>query len=244
MDLFQQYLITILPIQLVELIAAIAGSYYLSKNNEVTITNKYLVYFLWLTFFIEFISNYPSIAYYTEYEYFGFTKGSLFERNYWLFNIYSLVSYFFFMYYFSSLLHKEKLRIRWRLIYSIYVIIGVIVLFATDIFFIGDSIFTVTVGTILLLIVIITFYFDLLKNDKIISLKRYLPIYISIGLLFFNLCVTPLSIFSQYFIFENELFVYVKVYIFLFANVTMYLIFTIGFLISAKNKPKTEKSIN
>ena len=244
MDLFKLYLITSLPIYLIEIIAAIAGSYYLSKNKDAIIANRYLVYFLWFTVLSETLSKYPSIAYFTNYEYFGFTKDSLFERNYWIGNIYILVSYYFYIYYFSSLLNIEKFRKKWRLINSIYVIIGVIVLFVTDIFFIGHSIYTETVGTILLLIVIITFYFDLLKNDEIIGLKRYLPIYLSIGLLFFTLCTTPLSIFSQYFKSENELFVYVKAYASLFANVIMYLTFTIGFLISAKNKPKTEKSIN
>jgi len=221
---------------MLEIIAAITGSYYIFKKPYAHKVFKYLVYFLWFTVITEIIAMYTTIAYFTEYKYFGFTKDTNFEKNYWLFNIYSLINYSFFLYFFISLLQKDKIKKILNIINIGYVIIGILILIASDTFFIKDSIYTNTLGTILLLFAIILFYFDLLKSDKIINFKRYLPIYISIGVLGFNLCTTPLSIFSIYFERINELFVNVKINIYLFANIFMYSTFILGFIICSKKK--------
>ncbi len=221
---------------MLEIIAAITGSYYILKKPYAHKVFKYLVYFLWFTVITETIAMYTTIAYFTKYEYFGFTKDTGFEQNYWLFNIYLLVDYSFFLYFFTSLLKKNKIKKTLNIINIVYVIIGTLILIASDTFFIRDSIYTVTLGTILLLFAIILFYFDLLKSDKIINFKKYLPFYISIGLLGFNMCTTPLSIFSIYFERINELFVNVKINIYLFANIFMYFTFILGFIICTKKK--------
>jgi len=221
---------------MLEIIAAITGSYYILNKPYTHKVFKYLIYFLWFTVITEIIATYPSIAYFTEYEYFGFIKDTEYERNYWLFNIYTLVNYSFFQYFFISLLQKDKTKKILNFINIAYVIIGILILITSDTFFIRDSIYTVALGTILLLFVIILFYFDLLKSNKIINFKKYLPIYISIGVLVFNVCTTPLSIFSIYFERINELFVNIKINIYLFANIFMYSTFILGFILCTKKK--------
>ena len=109
-------------------------------------------------------------------------------------------------------------------------------LILSDVFFKEDSVFTAIAGTLLLLLVNVLFYFDLLKSNQILNLKKQLPIYISVGVLVFYLCVTPIDLFSQYFKRVNELFVNVKAIIYIIANILMYTTFTIGFLVCAKNK--------
>ena len=109
-------------------------------------------------------------------------------------------------------------------------------LMLSDIFFNGYSVFTTIVGTLIVLASIFNFYFYLLKSDKIIEFKRYLPVYISIGVLIFYLIGTPLDIYSEYFSTENDLFVKLKGFTLVTINVIMYSTFIIGFIICSKKK--------
>ena len=237
LDYFHQFLISAITSLSVELNAALSGSYYLNKNLKVNNANRFLVYFLWLTFFFDLIGSYAPIAYFSNYEYFSFIcVTGRFEYNYWWFNIYMLISYGFFFYYFTSFLMKNKVKQRMNLLIFCYLIFGVGNLICSEIFFNGNSILSSTVGTLIVLFSIFLFFFDLLKSDKILILTKYLPIYISVGVLVNNIALTPMAIFSQYFIFNNELFINIKAAIVPIVNVIMYGLFTIGFLKCSKNK--------
>ncbi len=234
MEYFHKFLINSATFYTLELVAAIAGIYFLKKNTEASNSTKYLVYFLWFTFIIEVIAIYSNITYFTDCEYFGFVYDTVFERNIWIYNIYSLVNFSFITYYFMSLLKSKTQKKVITLMIYIYIIIGVFNLILNDVFFKEDSIFTAIAGTLLLLLVNVLFYFDLLKSNQLLNLKKYLPIYVSVGVLVFYLCTTPIDLFSQYFKRVNELFVNVKAIIYLIANIFMYTTFTIGFLVCAK----------
>lgn len=237
MDYFSQFLISSIISLSLEFIAAISGSYYLNKNLKINTANRFLVYFLWLTFFFDLIGSYSPIAYFSNYEYFGFICDTgVFEYNYWWFNIFMLISYSFFVYYFTSFLMKSKIKQRMKLMILFYLIIGIGNLIFSDIFFNGYSIFSSTSGTLIVLFSIFIFFFDLLKRDIVLSLKKHLPIYIAVGVLVYNLTVTPTDIFSQYFEPENDLYVKLSGFITIGANIIMYTTFIIGFLVCAKNK--------
>jgi len=244
LDYFYQYLITAIPINILEISVAISGSFFLYKNPNTSIINRYLVYFLWFTFFTEMIGKYAAIAYFTNYEYLGFIKDTVFERSFWLYNIYTIISFSFFGYYFITLLHSDKLKKKFLFINILYLIVGVINLIVSDIFFKGNSVYTSIAGTILFLSIIIFFYFDLLQSDIILDIKKHLPIYISIGVLVYFLCLTPLDIFSQYYKTANKIYVKLRSNIFLFANIFMYSTFIIGFLVCAKGTQDKKEIIN
>ena len=80
------------------------------------------------------------------------------------------------------------------------------------------------------------FFLQLLKSDFILNLKRFLPIYVAIPVMIFYLCVTPVSLFSEYFKTStgNSLFVDLHVHILLYSNIFMYLFFILGFIICSK----------
>ncbi len=238
MDLFYRYLLTALPINLFELIALITGVYFLKNNPKTLLANKTLVYFLGFTLLVELFAKYAAIAYFTKYEYFGFVKDTLFERTNWIYNIYTIIMYYFFIYYFGSLLISVKVKSIFKKLNFLFIVVSILNLIFSGVFFKSSSVFISVIGTLLLLIVIIYFYFDLLKTERIINLKRYLPIYISIGVIIFILCETPLSIFSQYFKTINKSFIVLKTNILLLINIIMYGTFTIGFLVCAKKKEK------
>lgn len=222
-----------------ELSAIIAGCFYLKNNPNTKIVNKYLVYFLFYTLFNDLIGSYAPLAYFSNYKYFDFIRDTVFKNNYWWFNIYIIISFSFFIYYFSSFLINSKIKKWIKYLIVIYLITSTINLIFSNIFFNGYSIFTTVVGTIIVLFSIFLFYFDLLKSEEIIDLKKYLPVYISVGVLVYNLCVTPADIFSQYFNSDNDLYVKFSGLILITANVFMYITFIIGFLVCAKKEEET-----
>ncbi|MGK0235945.1 MAG: hypothetical protein ACI9EK_002488, partial [Psychroserpens sp.] len=64
-----------------ELIAALAGTYYLKKNAKNNKSEKYLILFLWFTLFVEIIGAYAPVAYFSNYQYFSFVENTVFEDN-------------------------------------------------------------------------------------------------------------------------------------------------------------------
>lgn len=242
LDYFHKYLISTIPVNILEIAALLSGIYYLKKTGKPLAINKYLVVVLWYTVISDLIGAYAPIGYFSDYKYFGFVKDTLIVRNLWLYNCYFLISYSFFIYYFISYLTNEYYKKIAKYVIGLYVISGISYIIISNTFFTAYSIFSITVGSLLLLISIILFYLDVLKSDEIIKLKRYLPIYISIGVLFFNLCVVPLQLFSKYFKAINELYVNISSFISLIGNVFMYSAFIIGFLMcTPKRKTKQQK---
>ena len=243
MDYFHKFLFSVIPIYLFELLAALAGTFYLNKKENNNNLNKYFVIFLWCTFFHEIVGAYSPIAYFSEYRYFGFVKGTVFERNIWQYNIYFIISFSFLIYYFKSILSDKKFKKRMGFVNLIYVLGSIIYLFISKDFFTNYSIFTLIVGSLLVTVNILLFYFRLLKTDKVLNLKIYLPIYISFGALFFYLCTIPLELFSVYFKAVNELYVNIRTNVILIANIFMYGTFITGFIVCAKDNNKTEEII-
>ena len=240
MDYLFDYFIKALPILLLELLAALAGTYYLRTNKNSEKKYKYLVYFLWYTFFNEVIASYAPIAHFTKYKYFGFVENTVFYDNTWLYNICFLISISFFVSFFRVYLSSIKVKKILLVILMSYLIISVINFVFIDVFFTSYSVLAITFGTTLLLFTVILYYFDLLKTNKVFNLKTYLPFYISIGVLGFYLCVTPILVFSKYFKEVNDVYVNLKANFLLIANIFMYTTFIIGFLVCSKNSKNKE----
>lgn len=232
---FTYFLQNVIPIQLTELVAAIAGTYYLGKIPPLRST-KYLVYFLWLTIIVELICSYPAIAYFSEYKYFGFVEDTPYEDNYWIYNVYIIISYLFYIYYFRSFLKNKVLKSFLLYTMILYAIVAVVYLFVSDIYFNGISSVASIAGTLILTFVIIAFYFELLKSDVLLKLKHFLPLYISVGVLVFHLCLTPIDIFSEYYDDKNTFYNELKANVYLYSNIFLYSTFTIGFLICSRRK--------
>tara|TARA_R100000935_G_C2755104_1_gene131277 strand:- start:17 stop:736 length:720 start_codon:yes stop_codon:yes gene_type:complete len=226
----------ILPILIVELLAAVAGTYYLITTTHWIKSTKYFVIFLWYTFFVELIGTYSPIAYFSNY--FSFVEGTSFENNYWWYNIYTLISVSFLSWYFISFVKNAI----WKRIAAIlifgFIISGVIEYATSGEFFLMTSSFTSISGAFLLFISIAIFYFELLKSDMLLRLQKFLPFYFSIAVLVFHLTVTPLETLTQYFKLEdgNDLFVKLRANVLMYAILFMYLTFTLGFLICSKKK--------
>lgn len=229
------YYLKVLPIYILEVIAIIAGFYFLFRRKA-NKWNKGLVYFLIFTVFTELIASYAIIGYFTDYNYFSFVKGSLFEKNTWIFNCFIILEFLFFILFFRYYIKSHNWKKIIKIAVIVFIITSILNLFLTDIFFKGYSQVTIIFGTLLLLITIFRFYFEILNSDDILNIKKYFPLYISIGILIFYLCFSPLSIYSNYYNKDNKLFMKVFSNGLLFANLFKYLIFSLGFLVCAKKK--------
>ncbi len=236
LDYLLEYFVKVIPTYFLELIAALSGSYFLLKRENSNLIDKYLVYFLWITLIVDIFGSYAAIAYFTEYKYLGFIKDTVFRDNRWIYNIYTLLFYVFYCKYFIN--HSNDLKIKkiLNVITIIFLFSAVLNLIFSDVIFDKASNFNSIWGTIISILCIALFYFDLLKSDKVLKLKYYLPIYISIGVLVFNLLVTPIDVFSAYFNKENNNYFKLKGTVLLGVNIVMYGLFTMGFLVCARKE--------
>jgi hypothetical protein len=213
--------------------AAIAGSIYLKKTPLHSVSTKYFVWFLWFTIGVEAIGTYATIAFFEGYDFFSFLKGTLIEDSNWIYNIYSLLMASFFTYYFRSFI-KSKLWKKVLFYLLIFYVLSSIFKLSRIEFFTEESKYVNLAGTFLVFFSIILFYFELLKSDMLLNLKRYLPLYVSIGVLIFLLCMTPLSIFTEYFNQKNSAFVKFRSHFYLYSNLFLYTLFILGFYICSK----------
>ncbi len=222
----------------IEVLAALSGTYYLKKSSSRSKNSKYLVLFLWLTVFVEIVASYVIVAYYSNYNYFGFVEGTPFKNNYWLYNIYNVLSFSFFSFYFTSFLKNKYSKITFYGLIITFVVASMAVILSTNTFFETTPQIVSLSGTLLLFFSVIFFYFELLRSDMLLQLKSFLPFYISVGVLVFNLCIAPIDILSQHFNITdgNDLFVKLHLNVLFFANIFTYSTFTLGFLICSRKK--------
>jgi|TARA_R100000479_G_scaffold33554_3_gene14041 hypothetical protein len=225
-----------IPVSVLVLFSAILGWYYIHANKKAKLATKYFVYFLLLTTLVEIIGAYAPIAYFSEYKYFSFVEGTLFEENYWLYNIYALISFFIYVNYFKWHL-ENKLQRNLVSILLVLFVIGLIIDFSiSGNFFNGYSAFGDIAGTLLVLFSISLYYYQLLTSDEILNFNTSLPFYISIGAILLHLVLTPLFIYSGYFDSESPEFVELYKRIVLFTNLLVYLLYSIGFIICLRKK--------
>ena len=130
-----------------EFIAAVTGGYYLLNATNIPLIHKVFVWFLWLTFLVDTSGFYNIVAYYSDYEYFSFIKGTSFVHTYWLFNPYHLIAYVAFQSFIIAQINSEKLRKTLWVIMVVFIIAAILNLILSGIFFTSYSAFTAIGGT-------------------------------------------------------------------------------------------------
>ncbi|WP_299260706.1 hypothetical protein [uncultured Aquimarina sp.] len=225
--------INLIVINLFELIAAIAGTVYISRY-QVDRSTRYLVFFLWLNVFVEVVFGWlPTFV--EIFNSFKFLEDTIFARNKWIYNTFEVVSSLFYLLYFANLIESNKNKKIGLNIIAIYVIFSVFNLAFSDVFFTSSSAPNSIFGTLLLVLFIMYFYFQILQSDEILNFYKTIPFYVSIGALVFHLIVNPIFIYEQYY--SNTVspeFVRIFLTILTIVNIFMYSCYTIGFLVCSK----------
>ena len=111
-----------------------------------------------------------------------------------VYNVYTVVSFYFFLYWFNLILNKKLLIKIFVLVFSIS--IGFAILyenFLTELWRIP-----LTIGTILILICSGLFYYKLLNSDEIFYYQKSQKFWIVTGLLIFYIAFLPIQLFQPY----------------------------------------------
>ena len=234
--MIKYFLDAFLLIFLLELGAAVSGTYYLHKVGEAKKGEQLMVVYLWLVIFIEIVGLYPVLNYFTNFQAFPFVEGTLFERNYWWYNSYSLVKFLVILYYFIWQIRSRITREIFSVLAILFTFGGVLNLLFSGVFFKGNAAFSSIGGTLLLVILIFLYYFETLKSSRILNFYRIPAFYFSVGILIWHLTVTPLFIYSHYFSLKSPEFVELHTIILRMANVILYSLFILGWLTCTRFK--------
>lgn len=220
---------------LVELISALVGSFYLWKTEKPSKLIRQFVWFLWSVFIIDVLGGYSPWAYFDNYETFPFLKGSLIERNFWWFNlgkVYFILAYCYFL--------KEKIRNKKARLYIKWVMVAFLGFAVYSMIFSGyffTSYITriFLVGTFLILGVAFVYFYDIMIGDRLFSFHKNLFTYVAIGLIVWYLVIPPIEIYVDYFLQGNDFYINVFASVLRYANIFLYSMFALGFLVQYKN---------
>ncbi|APG59196.1 hypothetical protein LPB144_01690 [Christiangramia salexigens] len=210
--------------------AAMAGMAYLIVNKENNRTDKLIVFSLCFIFIIDLSAiTYGLYGYVYDYKYVEFLKDTPFKGIYWIYNILILITNSLYAVYF---LWQLRSRVWKKLIWGLiggYILSSIIYYAISDVFFDTTSAFTYISGAFLTCIAIAGYYLELLSTNRILNFRNELALYISVGLLIYQLAFTPLFFFQRYIRVDNE-FGDVYGLILDTSNLFMYSVFTIGFI--------------
>ncbi len=225
-------MIAVLLVNFLEFLAFFVGVIYYKKNKSKP--TLYLVWFLGITIFNELFGWY---AYFLDSPFLSFLKGTPFEDNYWSGNIYSILSYLFYINYFKWYLLSKKSTIIIDRISILFFIVSILEILFSNGFFIKFMPISNIVGTLFVFLSIAFYYLELLKSDQILKVHKSLPFYVSVGALIFHLCTTPFFIYSTYY--SNSIdpgFVSLYRQVIFGSNYLLYSIYIAGFLICLRKK--------
>lgn len=234
------YLVSNLPIFLLEFLAALAGTLYIKKNENPGYEFRLIVAFLWLSFFVEITALYTLVAYYTEYEYFGFVQNTNFRRNFWLYNIRNIIEYLVYIIFFFNQLKSSGFKKIMRYIAFLFIPAMILNLIFSGVYFEAYSQFTSLLSTFMYVTLILRYFYEMLQSEEILYFYRSMPFYISTGVLLWYLAITPFIIYSKYYERPNMEFVEIQRLTFFIMNIFFYSWFIFGFIFCS-SKRETDK---
>lgn len=212
-----------------ELISALVGTIYFYKYRHTSL--KYFLFLLWYITLTEFLG-----AISIEQEMLVVFDKNGVKYNYWMFNLlYFILFNTVYMIYLQFITNpKQKTFIKTFIIS--YIIISIINWTFIQNFLYEMSEIPFVLGSIFLIIIIIFYFIQLLKSNKIIAFHKDLLFWISVGLLIFHTGTIPFSLkYNGYALLPNIHNLFLIIYI---LSLCMYIIFTFGFIFSNKIENK------
>ena len=223
-----------------EIVAAIAGTWYLKKSGKVASEIEYFVYYLILIVFLEVYAYLPIWAYLEDYKILSFYEDSVFRRNVWWGNILKIITTLCVSWIFIKALRNPKIKRKLVYLILVYPVLSIISFFTIGEFFNAYDPYVNIIGTLIMLTSVGIFYIETLKSDRILTFYGDIRFYISLGMVIWNLCMVPLNIYSSFFSLQNPLYIELDTLIHRYANVFLYSLFAIGFYMDYKFNRKTE----
>ena len=216
-----------------EISAAVWATIYVRKTKSQKL--RIFATFLWLTVILETLGVYKSFLQNNyDYNWFVTWKNSVFCQNIWLYNIYSFLTIGFLGVFYSDLISSKSSKILIRFIVVIYSIFSIIYYTTTDAFFVMGMPYDNILASVIISIYIIIYFIELMKSNFILQYYKLPSFYISVALLLWHLCATPLFIYNSYFLPFNTEFVNFRTLLLMYINIFTYSCITFGFWYSLK----------
>lgn len=218
------------PTYIFELIAVLAGLFYLYRNKNAVKADRLIVFTMILIFVIDLSAVcYSVYGHVYDFAYIEFLKDTPFRTHFWIYNILTLITGSLFTIYFLMQTNSVNLKKIIGSLMIIYIISSIIHFFTNEVFFLTTSAYVYIFGAFLICISIAVYYLNLLRTDRILNFRRELPLYISVGLIIYQLGITPLFIFQRY-IGGSDDFQAVYSWTIDFANFFLYSVFAFAFI--------------
>lgn len=216
---------------LVEILAAIAGSFYLYKSRDNT--SRLFVIYLWLTVFVENLALYARFMHNNfDNKIFILIKNSPFCTNHWLYNVRSVILIFLLGYFFIGIINNSSFKKYIRFLVLLFTTFSIVYFIFSNSLFYEKIPYEFMLRNFIISTFVCLYYLNVIKSDQILTFYKSKYFYIGTALLLWSLAITPLFIFQSYYSLDNPNFIYLRQFILLCANIIMYLCFTIVFLLS------------
>ncbi|MDG3582153.1 MULTISPECIES: hypothetical protein [Galbibacter] len=198
--------------------------------------NRYFLYLLLATIITELIGSFIVYCYY--YPQSGTTifaksifPDRLFERNSWIYNIFRILTFYFYLFFFKELVKRKKHQTIIYLLFIVYSFLVVLDLWLNKTDFFTRNLMIIRIsGTIAILIATILYFTEVFNSNKILKIYKELSFWLVAGSLFYYLLTIPIMMFTK--IFYNYQGIYLS--ILLFSNFILYGSFITGFIINAR----------
>ncbi|HLS12554.1 MAG TPA: hypothetical protein VK050_10365 [Flavobacteriaceae bacterium] len=220
-----------------EIITVITGLYFLF-TRKVSKTIKLYIYLISATLLVEILALYTAVAYFSDYKYFSIVEGTRFAANFWMYNIFEIVTIVFLLYYFGRLLTSKGYKKLLLGFGSVFVLSSIIVFIINDdAFFSQVSAFVTITGAFLLLISIGFYLVELLQGKIILKGQNRFPLFVAVGVGISYLASLPFLIYSNnYHSSGDQDFIDLYIRGLQIINIIVYLILINGFFICLSKK--------
>ena len=165
---------------LLEFLAALASTIFFTRYNRSRSRN--IIFYLWLIFLTELVGTWML--------YNGYSNVTLYNLSKW-------IQYSFLLY----LFYKHIDHVLFRKIAGIFILIFWIAYGVNAYLYEGLSIrqpnYAFTIGSVLIALSILLFFYSISQTDIILKIKDYLIVWIGFGLLVFHISILPLNVLAN-----------------------------------------------
>ncbi len=219
-----------------ELAAALAGSYYWLKTNDESV--RPFVWYLWFTVIVETLAMYTYLYDNIDNSFINWIDNSVFHGNTWLYNIYNSVSLILIGMFMISNTKNETSHKIIKVIVLVCSLFTVFYFFITGEFFVMALPYDLAVQTFAIFIMVLLYLQELIQSEQILDFYKSHVFYISLALLLWHICLTPLFIFDGYYRAVNKEFIAFRTIFLDTFNILLYSCYVFAFLYSLFHKRK------
>ncbi|SFZ94272.1 hypothetical protein SAMN05428642_10438 [Flaviramulus basaltis] len=212
----------------VEILSALTGLLLYRKYK--LIAAKFFIWFLVYLSLCDFIGGY--VNYIADNDIFSYLKDTVFSRNFWWTTLYwKIGAILFFVFYYNKILKTEVFKIVIKYCCYLFLVFSIIyIIFNWNDYFIRFFPIISVLGAIIIFICTVFYFVEMLQSDRTLTFYKSIDFYISVAIFIWWLIITPIVFYDIYGEYRDINYIHLRRYIYLSANVIMYLTFTFALI--------------